>query len=123
MITRAPALCSVRRLVLARRMHACTIRRQIRRSGWDVVSRRPIRPLEGSLSGRGSDAVHYADIRSADFRRLEGVPMRRPILVSRALSCPGSFGGKAAKRSMGRKPVPYHASRDLRVRSGSVRRI
>ena len=54
MITRASAFCSARRLGLARRMHACTIRRQIRRNGWDVVSRRPIRPLEGSLSGRGS---------------------------------------------------------------------
>ena len=109
MITRAPAFRSPRRLGLVRRMHACTMRRQTRRSGWDVVSRCPTRPLEGSLSGRGSDAVHYADIRSADFRRLEGVPIRRPLHVSCALSCPGSFGGKAAKRSMGRKPVPYHA--------------
>ena len=67
--------------------------------------------------------MYRDDIRSADLECLEGVPIRRPILVSRALTCPGPFGGKAAKRLMGRMPVPYHASRDQCVRWGSVRRI
>ena len=61
------------------------------------------------MFGRGSDAMYRNDIRSADLVCLEGVPIRRPILISRALSGPGSFGGKAAKRSMGRMHVPYHA--------------
>ena len=68
------------------------------------------------MLSRGSDAVRGVDIWSADLGCLEGVPIRRSILVSRVLTRPGSFGGKAAKRTMGQKLAPYHAFRDPGVR-------
>jgi len=97
MITRASAFCSARRLGLARRMHACTIRRQIRRSDWDAVSRRPIRPLERSLSGQGSDAVHGADIRSSDLECLEGVRLDVPSLFPAPCHALGHSAGRLQK--------------------------
>jgi len=123
MITRAPASCSARRLGLVQRSHVCTVWRQIRRGGCGVVSRRPTRPQEGTVSGRGSDAVQCPVIRSADLGYLEGVPIRRFIPVSYVLTRPGSFGGKAAKRMTGRVPVSYNDSRDQRVRWESGPRI
>ena len=123
MITRASISYSARRLGLVHRSHACSIWRQIRQSGCGIVSRRPSRPQEGNVSGPGSDAVQCPDIWSADLGCLEGDLIRRSIPVSRALTRPGSFGGKAAKRTMGQVPVPYRASHDQCVRWGSVRRI
>jgi len=104
MITRAPAFRSMRHLGLVRRMHSCTIRRQIRRSGWDVVSRRPTRPLDGSLSGRGSDAV--PDIRSADFRRLEGSRLDVPTLFPAPCHALGRSAGRLQKDRWDRSLFP-----------------
>jgi len=99
MITRAPVSCSARRLGLVHRSHACTIRRQIRWSGCGVVSRGPTRPQEGTLSGRGSDAVQCPGIRSADLGCLERVLIGCSVPVSRILTRPGSFGGEGYKKN------------------------
>jgi len=115
MITRAPVTCLARRLGLVHWSHACTTRWQIWRSGCGVVSRHPIRPQEGTGFGRGLDAVQRPNIRSANLGCLEGVPIRRPILVSRVLTRPGSFGGEGCKKNDGTGPC-YHASRDHCVR-------
>jgi len=53
MITRAPASCSVRRLVLIQRPHACTVWRQTRRGGYGIIGRRPIRPRRELCSVEG----------------------------------------------------------------------
>jgi hypothetical protein len=98
MITRANVSRSARRLGLVHRSHACTIWRQIQRSGCSVASRRPNRPQEGTVSGRGSDAVQCPDIRSTDLGCLEGVLIRRSIPISRVLTCPESFGGEGCKK-------------------------
>ena len=52
-----------------------------------------------------------------------GVLIRRCIPVSRVLTRPGSFGGEGCKKNDGTGAVPYHASRDQRVRWESGRRI
>jgi len=68
------------------------------------------------MSGRGLDAVQCLVVQSVDLGRLEGVPIRRSILVSHVLVRSGLFGGEAAERMMGQVHVPNHASRDQRVR-------
>ena len=50
------------------------------------------------MSGRGSDALQCLVIQSADLGCLEGILIRRSILVSRVLTCPGSFGGEGCKK-------------------------
>jgi len=115
MITRAPASCSARRLGLVQRSHARMVWRQNRRGGYGVVSRRPTRLQEGSVSGRGPGAVQCPVIRSADLGCLEEVPIRRSIPVSRALTHSGSFGGEGCKKNDGMGAC-YHASRDQCVR-------
>jgi len=115
MITRAPVTCPARHLGLVHRSHACTTWRQIWWRGCGVVSRCPIRPQEGTGSGRGLDAVQRPDIWSADLGCLEGVPIRCPILVSRVLTRPVSFGGEGCKKNDGTGAC-YHASRDQCVR-------
>jgi len=57
MIMRASVSCSVRRLGLVYLLHAYTSGRLIRQSGCSVIIRCPTLPLEGIMSGRGSDAV------------------------------------------------------------------
>jgi len=101
MITRAPAICSACHLGPVQWSHACTVWRQILRGGCGVISRRSARPQEGTMSGRGSNAVQCPDIRSADLGCLEGVPMRRSILVSCVLTRLGSFGGEGCKKNDG----------------------
>jgi len=53
MITRAPASCSARRLVLIQRSHARTVWRQTRRGGYGVIGRCPIRPRREPCSVEG----------------------------------------------------------------------
>ena len=57
MITRAPISCSVRRLGLVHRLHACTVLRRGRRSSRRVVSRRPTLLQEEYVLGRGPDTL------------------------------------------------------------------
>jgi len=75
------------------------------------------------MSGRGSNAVQCLVVQSVDLGCLEEVPIRRSIPAFCVLECSGLFGVKAAKRMMGREPVPYHASRGQRVRWEGDRRI
>jgi len=65
--------------------------------GCGIIGRRPTRPQDGTLFGRGLDAVY----RSADLGCLEGVPIRCPILFSRVLTRPGSLGGEGYKKNDG----------------------
>jgi len=54
---------------------------------------------------------------------LRGSRLDAPSLLSASWYALGRLVGKAAERMMGRVPVPYHASRDQRVRWESDRRI
>jgi len=79
------------------------------------LGRRPSSPnssLGRNTPARGSGAVQSFVEQSADFGRLEGGvdgTFRHLAAPCHALAC---LVGKAAKRTIGRVPVPYHASRD-----------
>jgi len=75
------------------------------------------------MSGRGSDAVQCLVVQSVDLGCLEGSRLDAPSLLSASWYALGRLVGKAAERMMGQVPVPYHASRDQRVRWESIRRI
>ena len=101
MIMRAPVSCSARRLGLVCRLHACTSRRQMRRSGCSAVFRHPTLPQEGHVSDRGSVAVQRLASQSADLGRLEGVLIRRSVPAFCVLTRPGLFGGEGCKKNDG----------------------
>jgi hypothetical protein len=51
------------------------------------------------MPGRGSDAVQYLVVQSVDLGCLEGVPIRRSIPASRALTRSGSSGGEGCRKN------------------------
>jgi len=58
------------------------------------------------MSGRGSDAVQCLVVQSVDLGRLEGVLIRRSILVSCVLVRSGLFGGESCRKDDGTGACP-----------------
>jgi len=68
------------------------------------------------MPARGSGTAQSLAEQSADFERLEGVLTRRSDRLPVPCHALARLAGKAAKRTIGRVLVPYHASRDRQVR-------
>ena len=73
------------------------------------------------VKGRTSCSALLSKALTLDVSR--GSRLDAPSLSPASWYVLGRLVGKAAKRMMGRVPVPYHASRDQRVRWESDKRI
>ena len=93
-------------------LDACMLWWQPRQSGWGAILRRPTLLWVGNVPARGSGAAQSLAERSADFGHLEGVLTGRSDHLATPCHTLARLVGKAAKRTIGRVLVPYHASRD-----------